>query len=131
MARPVACWRQGRPSMRRSRAGHRCSRVFVSPEPAVISAASPEVIELLSETVQRWTIRRKAAVINAVNAGEVTREEMCGRHQISIEELLSWQRDYETHGLYGLRSTRLQIYRRLAARGRDQRSLGAVGGDGR
>jgi hypothetical protein len=97
----------------------------------VISAASPEVIELLSETVQRWTIRRKAAVINAVNAGEVTREEMCGRHQISIEELLSWQRDYETHGLYGLRSTRLQIYRRLAARGRDQRSLGAVGGDGR
>jgi hypothetical protein len=86
-----------------------------------ICCLTPEAIELFSETVQRWTIRRKAAVVDAVNAGEVTREEMCGRHQISIEELLSWQRDYESHGLHGLRSTRLQIYRRLATRGSDRR----------
>jgi transposase-like protein len=79
--------------------------------------------ELPSENVGRWTAHRKAAVVKAVNAGEVTREEICGRYQISIEELLSWQRDYESHGLHALRSTRLQIYRRLAAR--DRRSLGA------
>jgi hypothetical protein len=109
--------------------GHTCSRVFVSPEPAGdICCLTPEVTELLSENVQRWTIRRKAAVVNAVSAGEVTREEICGRYQISIEELLSWQRDYESHGLHGLRSTRLQIYRRLAARGHDHRSRSAAAG---
>ena len=68
-------------------------------------------IELPPENVQRWTPSRKAAVVSAVNAGEVTRAEICRRYQISAEEFLSWQRDYETHGLHGLRSTRLQIYR--------------------
>ena len=74
------------------------------------------MIELPSENVRRWTVRRKAAVLKAVNSGEVTREEICRRYQISVEELLSWQRDYESHGLYGLRSTRLQIYH-LSRRG--------------
>ena len=91
------------------------------------------MIELPSENVRRWTARRKAAVVNAVNVGEVTREEICRRYQISIDELLSWQRDYESHGLHGLRSTRLQIYyrHRLAARRRDRRPPGTNAGDGR
>jgi hypothetical protein len=80
------------------------------------------VIELPPENVRRWTVRRKAAVLNAVKAGEVTREEICRRYQISLEEFLSWQRDYQSYGLHGLRSTRLQIYRRPApASGRDRR----------
>ena len=70
------------------------------------------MIELPPENVRRWTIRRKAAVVNAVKAGEVTREEICRRYQISVEEFLSWQRAYENYGLPGLRSTRLQQYRR-------------------
>ena len=90
------------------------------------------MIELPPENVRRWTARLKAAVVNAVNVGEVTREEICRRYQISIDELLSWQRDYESHGLHGLRSTRLQIYyrHRLAARRRDRRPLGTDAGDG-
>jgi hypothetical protein len=77
------------------------------------------VIELPPENVRRWTIHRKAAVVNAVSAGEVTHEEICRRYQISLEEFLSWQRDYESYGLHGLRSTRLQIYRRpVPPRGR-------------
>jgi transposase-like protein len=73
------------------------------------------VIELPPENVRRWTARRKAAVVNAVNLGEVTREEICRRYQISLEEFLSWQRDYESYGEHGLRSTCLQIYRRHEA----------------
>ena len=59
---------------------------------------SPGVIELPTENVRRWTASRKAAVVNAVNVGEVTREEICRRYQISLDEFLSWQRDYESHG---------------------------------
>ena len=80
------------------------------------------MIELPSEDVRRWTVRLKAAVVDAVNGGEVTREEICRRYQISLEEFFSWQRNYESYGLHGLRSTRLQIYRGPAPlRGRDRR----------
>jgi transposase-like protein len=72
------------------------------------------VIELPPVGIHRWTIRRKAAVVSAVAAGEIAREEVCHRYQISEEELLSWQRAYESYGLPGLRSTRLQQYRRAA-----------------
>ena len=61
--------------------------------------------------VHRWTIRRKAAVVTAVATNKITREEVCRRYQISVEEFLSWQRAYESFGLPGLRSTRLQQYR--------------------
>jgi Protein of unknown function (DUF1153) len=60
---------------------------------------------------KRWTIRRKAAVLAAVRAGDITREEACRRYQLSEEEFLSWQRAFEAHGLVGLRVTRLQMYR--------------------
>jgi hypothetical protein len=74
------------------------------------------MIELPPVNIHRWTIRRKAAVVTAVAAGEITREEIGRRYQISEEEFLSWQRDYESYGAPGLRLTRLQIYRRAAAR---------------
>jgi transposase-like protein len=73
------------------------------------------MIELPPINVRRWTIRRKASVVTAVATGEITREEICRRYQISEEEFLSWQRAYEGYGLPGLRSTRLQQYRRPAA----------------
>jgi transposase-like protein len=62
--------------------------------------------------VYRWTMRRKAAVVAAVEAGEISREEICRRYQITPEEFMSWQRAYDAFGLPGLRSTRLQQYRR-------------------
>jgi len=72
--------------------------------------------------IRRWTIRRKAAVVTAVAMGKITREEVCRRYQISEEELLSWQRAYESFGLPGLRSTRLQQYRRApSVKGPDRR----------
>jgi hypothetical protein len=61
--------------------------------------------------VTRWVIRRKAQVVEAVQAGMLTIEEVCERYSVSVEEFRSWQRSFERHGLYGLRTTRSQIYR--------------------
>jgi hypothetical protein len=33
-----------------------------------------------------------------------------------VEEFLSWQRAIDEHGLYGLRTTRLQLYKAAASR---------------
>jgi hypothetical protein len=34
------------------------------------------------------------------------------RYALSVEEIRAWERQVERHGLYGLRATRVQIYRR-------------------
>jgi hypothetical protein len=62
---------------------------------------------------KRWVIRRKAEVVAAVRAGIISIEEACRRYTLSIEEFLSWQRLVDSHGLPGLRVTRLQDYRDL------------------
>lgn len=62
---------------------------------------------------KRWVIRRKAEVVAAVRAGILSLEEACARYTLSVEEFLSWQRLVDSHGLPGLRVTRLQDYRTL------------------
>jgi len=65
----------------------------------------------------RWVVRRKAAVVAAVHVGKITIEEALRRYQLTQEEFLSWQRSFESHGIPGLRATRIQQYRNRAARG--------------
>ena len=60
-------------------------------------------------------MRRKAAVVAAVRSGGITIEEACRAYQLSEEELLSWERAFEIHGLAGLRATRIQQYRGFVA----------------
>jgi hypothetical protein len=67
---------------------------------------------------QRWTVRRKAAVIEAVRGGWVPIEEICRLYTLSVDEFLAWERDIDRHGLHGLRTTRYQIYRDTGARRR-------------
>jgi len=62
---------------------------------------------------KRWVIRRKAVVVAAVRAGVISLEDACRRYTLSIEEFLAWQRLVDSHGLPGLRVTRLQDYRSL------------------
>jgi hypothetical protein len=62
-------------------------------------------------TTRRWTIRRKAALLEAVRSGMLSLENASQRYALSLEELRSWERDFERYGVYGLRATRLQIYR--------------------
>jgi hypothetical protein len=65
---------------------------------------------------QRWTVLRKAAVIEAVRGGWVPIEEACRLYNLSVDEFLGWERDIDRHGVHGLRTTRYQIYRDTEAR---------------
>lgn len=60
----------------------------------------------------RWGIRRKAAVVAEVQSGALTLDDACRKYDLTAEELLSWQRLVEKHGVPGLRTTRLQHYRK-------------------
>ena len=60
---------------------------------------------------KRWVTRRKAVIVNAVRTGVISLEEVCRRYELSVEEFLAWQHAIDTHGVPGLRVTRLQIYR--------------------
>jgi len=68
-------------------------------------------IELPPPDTKRWTVRRKAAVVEAVRTGMMTLEEACLRYRLTDEECLSWQRTVEQHGIPGLRATRVGLYR--------------------
>jgi hypothetical protein len=59
---------------------------------------------------QRWTVQRKAAVVEAVRCW-VPINEVCVLYNISIDEFVAWERDLDRYGVPGLRTTRYQIYR--------------------
>ena len=73
---------------------------------------------------KRWVIRRKAEVVAGVRNGLISLEDACNRYKLSVDEFLSWQRLIEEHGVRGLRTTRLQQYRRP---GEEEEGLGAQG----
>ena len=66
----------------------------------------------------RWTPRRKAEVVAAVNGGIVTLAEVSLRYGISMEEYAHWARGVDRSGLNGLRVTMTQHYRALHDRPR-------------
>ena len=72
-----------------------------------------EVMEVpdLPRAGQRWTVRRKAAVVEAVRGGWVPINEVCVLYNISVDEFIAWERDLDRYGAHGLRTTRYQIYR--------------------
>jgi hypothetical protein len=72
---------------------------------------------------RRWVIRRKAEVVAGVRAGLLSLEEACERYKLSVEEFLSWERLIDAHGVRGLRTTRLQQYRRTPQQPSDDHEL--------
>jgi hypothetical protein len=75
-------------------------------------AGSPLTIaDLPAPGTTRWVIRRKAEVVAAVRGGLLSLEEACSRYSLTIEEFLAWQDSIDRHGLAGLRTTRIQLYR--------------------
>jgi Protein of unknown function (DUF1153)/Sigma-70, region 4 len=47
--------------------------------------------DLTARNTKRWAIHRKAAVVMAVQTGEITLEEACCRYKISKEKVRRWQ----------------------------------------
>jgi hypothetical protein len=68
-------------------------------------------IELPPQHTQRWTFRRKAALLQGLRSGTLTFEQARERYALSIDELRAWERDFQRHGLYGLRATRVHLDR--------------------
>jgi hypothetical protein len=77
----------------------------------ILPCTSATAVDLPPPDTKRWVARRKAIIVNAVRSGAISLEEVCRRYELSVEEFLAWQRAIETHGVAGLRVTRLQIYR--------------------
>jgi transposase-like protein len=77
----------------------------------ILTRTSVTPMDLPSPDTKRWVARRKAVVVNAVRSGAISQEEVCRRYELSAEEFFAWQRAIDTHGVAGLRVTRLQIYR--------------------
>ena len=77
----------------------------------ILLRVSGSLPELPPPDTKRWVARRKAVVVDAVRSGAISLEEACRRYELSVEEFLAWQRAIESHGVAGLRVTRLQIYR--------------------
>src|ERR1700736_4158586 len=80
-------------------------------EDEILSGISGTVVDLPPPDTKRWVARRKAVIVDAVRSGAISLEEACRRYELSVEEFLAWQRAIDTHGVAGLRVTRLQIYR--------------------
>jgi hypothetical protein len=89
-----------------SLSGDKFSDQVVAPHGNTISLK-----DLPSPDTKRWVIRRKAEVVAAVRGGLITIEEACERYTLSLEEFLSWQRLIDSHGVRGLRATKVQDYR--------------------
>jgi|SRR5689334_14349170 hypothetical protein len=77
----------------------------------ILPCTSVIAMDLPPPDTKRWVARRKAVIVNAVRSGAISLEEVCRRYELSVEEFHAWQRAIETHGVAGLRVTRLQIYR--------------------
>jgi hypothetical protein len=67
--------------------------------------------DLPPRETERWVIRRKAEVVAAVRGGLLTLDEACDRYRLTNEEFLGWQKSIDSHGMAGLRTTRIQQYR--------------------
>lgn len=72
---------------------------------------SPLPSPLPPPDTQRWSPRRKAAVVTATRTGVISRKEACERYRLSAEELAAWEAAFDRNGIPGLRITRHQIYR--------------------
>ncbi|WP_425373664.1 DUF1153 domain-containing protein [Lichenihabitans psoromatis] len=60
----------------------------------------------------RWTARRKAEVVSAIEDGVLSFHEAAARYRLTGEELQGWQTTLKRHGLKALGATRVQKYDR-------------------
>jgi hypothetical protein len=54
----------------------------------------------------RWTYRRKAAIVSAVDEGTVSIDDVCRENFISIEEFTSWKKLIDQAGVGSSRGVR-------------------------
>jgi hypothetical protein len=67
--------------------------------------------DLPSKTTRRWVASRKARVVLAVEVGLISKGEACEWYGLSEEEFNGWVMAVKSHGISGLKTTKLQSYR--------------------
>ena len=65
--------------------------------------------DLPPEGLRRWTAMRKAEVVACIRAELISMEHACERYRLIEDELLSWKRYLNNHGVAGLQSTKIQF----------------------
>jgi hypothetical protein len=70
--------------------------------------------DLPATDTRRWTMRRKAEIVEAVRGGLITVEEARARYTLTAAEFLSWQSAIQRSGTPGLNAKRGQADRRAA-----------------
>ncbi len=92
--------------LQQQRVNNRGEKYVIGPTGAPLTLS-----DLPPANTERWVIRRKAEVVAAVRGGLLTLDDACDRYRLTNEEILTWQKSIDRHGLAGLRTTRLQQYR--------------------
>jgi len=70
------------------------------------------IADLPSPNIRRWVVHRKAEVVAAICGGLLSLEDAHKRYNLTTDEFLEWYRQAARHGLPGLRTTKIQKYRR-------------------
>lgn len=70
--------------------------------------------DLPDPKTRRWVASRKAAVVRAVEAGLLQREEAIEIYGLSPEEYDGWRSAVEDHGEAALKATAIQRYRQFS-----------------
>ena len=81
-------------------------RAVTLPDGSVMTRA-----DLPEPNTGRWVASRKAAVVRAVEAGLIKRDEALEMSEISHEEFEGWQSLVVQHGETALKATAIQRYR--------------------
>jgi hypothetical protein len=81
-------------------------RTVTLPNGRILSLA-----DLPPTTTTRWVASRKAVVVQAVQAGLLTREAALERYSLSEEEFQLWEQAVDRFGIEALKVTHLQRFR--------------------
>lgn len=64
-------------------------------------------------SVSRWTALRKTYLVDLVNAGRVTAEQVCERYGVTPDEFLSWSEGVRRFGVEGVKFATRSRRRRI------------------
>ena len=69
------------------------------------------------ESVQRWTAKRRSALVMSIIKGETSAQEAARKHGLTVAEIEDWKRSHETpHGARGPLPARSERVRDRTAR---------------
>lgn len=81
-------------------------RAVTLPDGTVMTRA-----DLPDVNTRRWVASRKAAVVRAIDAGLISRDDAVELYCLSGEELDAWHVAVEQHGEVAMKATTIQRYR--------------------